>query len=195
MSKYRFWSIFVAAALIVCGVSGCAEFQEALEESGAWEIDNPNSESYEPHFVVGIFSIVEYPRGNSNLERQIESLDGRTIWINTNQSFSSKNIKDVRIVARPGDPDRCDLQLKLDRMGKVQWEMLAGRYRETPVVLAVDGRYVSKFIPEMPDDENAGNRWVTLRVGIDAYSAKGIAKYAKKNYYHYNPDAESWWKF
>lgn len=194
---FKYCNIFIFAAILAAmiGISGCAEIKEALEDSGALESDNPNSESFEPHFVVGIFSIVEYPRGNSALEREIESLDGRKIWINTNQSFSSKNIKDVRVVARPGDPDRCDLQFKLDRMGKVQWEMLAGRYRDTPVILVVDGRYVSKFIPDMPDDENAGNRWVTLRVGIDDYTAKGIAKYANKNYYHYNPDAKSWWIF
>ncbi len=192
--KLKFLSTMIMAALMLSAVSGCAELQEALQESGDWGIDNPNAENYEPRFIVGIFSVVEYPRGNSNLEKEIESLDGRRIWINTNQVFSSKSLRDVRVISRPGDPDLCDLQLRLDRRGRVMWEMLAGRFRDTPVVLAVDGRYVSKFIPELPDD-NDRLSWVTLRVGIDSYTAKGIAKYAKKNYYYYNPDASKWWQF
>lgn len=189
MKAYRL-GLALAPLAFLLPITGCEEFSEALEETS----DNPNEENYEPHFIVGVFAIVDYPRGNSNLEQEIESLDGRKIWINTNQSFSSKNLRDVRVVSRPGDPDLCDLQLRLDRRGKVQWEMLAGRYRDTPVVLAVDGRYVAKFIPELPEDSDRP-QWVTLRVGIDAYTAKGIAKYAQKNYYYYNPDSKHWWNF
>jgi len=56
-------------------------------------------------------------------------------------------------------------------------------------VLVVDGRHMATFIPEPPDENN--KRWVTLRVGIDPYTARGIAKFAKKNYAHYNPDSTS----
>ncbi|MCQ2378413.1 MAG: hypothetical protein MJ016_04270 [Victivallaceae bacterium] len=190
----RFFSTFCAAALTVICFCGCEAFQEALKDSAEVGNDNPNAENYEPRFILGVFSIVEYPRASST-EREIESLDGRKIWINTHQAFSSKYLRDVRVIARPGDPDVCDLQLRLDRTGKLQWEMLAGRFRDTPVVLAVDGRYLAKFIPEWPDDDDQASNWVTLRIGIDPYTAKGIAKYAKKNYYYYNPDAASWWNF
>ncbi len=190
----KFLLILSAAVFSLAAFTGCEEFKEAIKEGSDYGNDNPNSENYEPRFVLGVFTIVEYPRA-SQVERQIESLDGRKIWINTNQSFSSKNMSNARIIARPGDPDVCDLQIKLDRLGKTQWEVLAGHYRDTPVVLAVDGRYLAKFIPEWPDENDQVSDWVTLRVGIDTYTAKGIAKYAKKNYYYYNPDSSKWWNF
>ncbi len=188
---------FIALCTALCCAltfSGCEEFKEALREGVENGKDNPNSENYEPRFILGVFSIVEYPRASAT-EREIESVDGKKIWINTHQFFSSKNLRDARVVSRPGDPDVCDIQLRLDRTGRLQWEMLAGRFRETPVVLSVDGRYLAKFIPEWPNENDQLSDWVTLRIGIDPYTAKGIAKYAKKNYYYYNPDAASWWNF
>ncbi len=190
----KFFLTLISAIFCVTMFTGCEEFNEALKEGADYGSDNPNSENYEPRFVLAVFTVVEYPRA-SQMEKQIESLDGRRIWINTNQSFSSKNMKNARVIARPGNPDICDIQIKLDRLGKTQWEVLAGRYRETPVVLAVDGRYLAKFIPEWPDEDDQVSDWVTLRVGIDTYTAKGIAKYAKKNYYYYNPDSSKWWLF
>ena len=68
--------------------------------------------------------------------------------------------------------------------------MLYGAHRGEPVVLVVDSRYAGKFVPELPDEGNL--EWITVRVGIDAYTAKGIAKFAKKNYTYYNPDTKSW---
>ena len=168
---------------------GCEAFMEALELQEEGTSENPNSDNYRPRFVIGVFSIVQYPRA-SNLERQISTPDGNGVWINTNQNFSSKYLKDCRVIARPGDPDVCDLQFRLSRMGKIQWQMLYGAHRGEPVVLVVDSRYAGKFVPELPDEGNL--EWITVRVGIDAYTAKGIAKFAKKNYTYYNPDTKSW---
>ena len=36
---------------------------------------------------------------------------------------------------------------------------------------------------------------MTLRVGVDHYTARGIAKFARKNYIYYNPDTASWFNF
>lgn len=176
--------------LLALSFCGCEEFKEALE-AGAVNYDDPNSENFRPRFVIGVFTIVEYPRA-SDLEKELSMPNGRTVWINTNQHFSSKNLREVRVVPRPGNPDVCDLQFKLNRQGKVQWQMLAGSNREMPVVLVVDSRYAGKFIPEFPDDEDFSNDWVTLRVGVDPYTAKGIARFAKRNYIYYNPDTASW---
>ncbi len=186
--KKRFIQILLT---LFCAASfcGCDIIQEALEE-GSGSTD-PNSEDFRPRFVVGVFSIVQYPRA-TELEREIQSLDGQTITINTNQNFSSKNLRDARVVPRPGNPEICDLQFKLDRRGKVLWQLLAGSHMNEPVVLAVDSRYTARFIPELPADEESD--WVTLRVGIDHYTARGIAKYAKKNYTYYNPNTKSWFE-
>ena len=187
----RFFAILLtpllAAFLVFCG--GCDILEEAWE--GSLSSDNPNSEDYRPRFVVGIFSIVYFPRA-SDLEKPIRDLDGKEIYINANQNFSSKNIKEVRIVVRPGNPELCDLKFKLDRLGKIQWQLLAGRYREEQVAFVVDGKLLARFIPELPEDENAN--WVFLRVGIDHFHAKNIVKFAKKNYIFYNPDSGNFFK-
>ena len=170
--------------------SGCEEFREALEDGGG-NYDDPTSENFRPRFVVGIFSIVEYPRA-SDLEKELPMSNGRSVWINTNQNFSSKNLREVRVIPRPGNPDICDLQFKLDRQGKVQWQILAGNNQAQPVVLVVDSRYAGRFVPELPEDSDSREHWVTLRVGVDHYTARGIAKFARKNYVYYNPDTASW---
>ena len=58
----------MAAVTLFC-CSGCEILQEAMD-AGALDTDNPNSEDYRPRFVVGIFSIVYYPRA-SELEKPV----------------------------------------------------------------------------------------------------------------------------
>ena len=192
MKKFMtvFRSVFMAAVLVF-GCCGCEIIEEALE-AGKLDTDNPNSDDYRPRFVVGIFSIVKYPRA-TELERPVQDLDGREIYINGNQNFSSKNLRDAKVVVRPGNPELCDLKFKLDRRGIVQWQLLAGRYRDEQVAFVVDGRLLARFVPEMPDDDN--ENWVFLRVGIDHYHAKNIVRHAKKNYIFYNPDSSNFFKY
>lgn len=175
----------LALAFTLCG---CELINEAMDPDNAINTDDPTGDSYEARFVLGIFSIVEYPRA-SRLERELKTATGESIWINRNQYFGSQHIKEARVVARPGNPDVCDLKLRMDRAGKTQWDILAGNYRGQQVVLVVDGRHMTNFIPGEPDENN--RNWVTVRVGIDHYTARGIAKFAKKNYAHYNPDSSS----
>ncbi len=175
----------LALAFSLCG---CELFMEAMDPDNAVNTDDPNGENYEARFVVGIFGIVEYPRA-SRLERELQTASGESIWINRNQYFGSQHIKEARVVARPGNPDVCDLKFRMDRPGKLQWDILVGNHRDQQVVLVVDGRHMTNFIPGEPDENN--RNWVTLRVGIDPYTAHGIAKYAKKNYAYYNPDTTS----
>ena len=184
---------FLAVLAVLFFSCGCEEFREALEDGGG-VYDYPNSENFRPRFVVGVFTIVEYPRAGE-LEKSLAMPNGRTVWINTNQNFSSKNLRDVRVIPRPGNPDICDLQFKLDRQGKIQWQVLAGNNQAMPVVLVVDSRYAGRFIPELPEDSGTKDNWVTLRVGVDHYTARGIAKFARKNYIYYNPDTASWFNF
>ncbi|MBR7140193.1 MAG: hypothetical protein IKD44_11700 [Lentisphaeria bacterium] len=185
--------IFLPLLLIMfaAGTGGCEIIEEALE-AGALDTDNPNSDDYRPRFVIGIFSIVQYPRA-TDLEKPIRDLDGREIYINANQNFSSKNLKDARIVVRPGNPELCDLKLKLDRRGKIQWQLLAGRFRDEQVAFVVDGKLLARFVPELPEDEN--DTWVFLRVGIDHFHAKNIVKFAKKNYVFFNPDSSNFFSY
>ena len=175
----------LALTLTFCG---CDLVMEAMDAENAIGSDDPSSDAYKARFVLGVFGIVEYPRA-SQLEREVTTANGESIWINSNQSFSSKHLKDAKVVPRPGNPEICDLKFRFDRAGRSQWEVLAGNHRGEEVVLVVDGRYMAHFIPEPPDENN--RNWVTVRVGIDPYTARGIAKNAKKNYTYYNPDSSS----
>lgn len=174
-------------AVVAVGTCGCEILEEAWE-AGKLDSDNPNSDDYRPRFVVGIFSIVQYPRA-TELERPVRDLEGNEVYINANQNFSSRNLKDVRIVVRPGNPELCDLKFKLDRRGKIQWQLLAGRARDEQVAFVVDGKLLARFVPEVPEDESAS--WVFLRVGIDHFHARNIVKFAKKNYIFFNPDSSN----
>jgi hypothetical protein len=182
--------VFTALFLLVF-TAGCEILEEALEGGKGWDTENPNNDDYEPRFVVGVFSIVQYPRA-TDLERPVRDLDGREIYINSNQNFSSKNLRDTKIVVRPGNPELCDLKFKLDRRGIAQWQILAGNHRDEAVAFVVDGKLLARFIPETPDEDDP--KWIFLRVGIDHFHAKNIVKYARKNYVYYNPDSSNFFK-
>jgi len=182
----------LAGLLVICLAGGCEAFREAWDDAmdpDADVTDNPNSEDYHRKYVVELNAIVKYPRAGE-LEKEIRAFSGNTIWINTNQLFSSKNIKEARAIARPGNPDVFDLQFKVDRFGKLQWQVLTGNYREVPVALVVDGVYFGSFYPEPA--ANDSTNWVTLRVGINPVTARGIARNAHKNYINLNPDSRNW---
>ena len=181
--KFLFLTAFVCAATLF---SGCELFREALEQS--YSSEDPDSDDYETKFNIGIFEIVKYPRA-SVLEKEITTADGSTLCINTNALFSSKRIRQARAVPRPGNPDIYDLEFRIDRMGKTQWMVLHGSSRQNPVVMMVDDRYAGTFVPE--DLSSGKNDWVKLHIGVDVYTAKGIVKFAKKNYEFYNPEAKN----
>ena len=191
--RKRIIAVWAGALLIPVLFSGCEAIQEAWEEAmdPDTEItDNPNSSEYKRKYVIHVNSIVRHPTRSGELEREIPTLDGGTVWINTNQLFSSKNIRDARVVSRPGNPDLFDLPFLVDRFGKLQWQMLSGNYSSEQVALVVDGVYFGRFYPE-PQMEGSGD-WVTLRVGLNAVTARGIARNAKKNYINLNPDVMHW---
>ena len=184
----KFFDLLPAVILIgVLFFSGCEVFQEALQESYASE--DPSSDEYETRFNIGVFQIINYPRA-SNLEKEIDIGNGETICINTNALFHSKRIRAARAIPRPGNPDVYDLEFRLDRMGKTQWMMLHGSNRGREVAMMVDNRFAGTFVPASLDD--GAKDWVKLRIGVDVYTAKGIVKFARKNYDYYNPEAKSW---
>lgn len=187
--KIRFLLIsvlFLGMAFMFCG---CEILEEAIQES--YSSEDPTSDDYEPRFVVGIFETVRYPRA-MNLEKEITDNSGRKVWINANPLFSSRRIRAARVVPRPGNPDLCDLEFRIDRMGKTQWQMLSSGHRDEQLALMVDSRHVGYFVPEFSGYGNA--EWVRVRVGMDSYTARGIVKFAKKNFAFYNPDASDWFE-
>ena len=181
------------ALFILAAGTGCEAFQEAWEEATTYddtpeEVTADESESPQKKYEIALHAIVKYPRATPN-EQDIPTLDGKTIWINKNQLFSSKNIKRVKAVPRPGNPDLYDLEIKVDRFGRLQWQLLSGNRAGEPVALIVDGVYFVSFYPEQP--ENDSTYWVSLRVGLDPVTARGIARNARENYKILNPGAFS----
>ncbi|MBE6375133.1 MAG: hypothetical protein E7050_01590 [Lentisphaerae bacterium] len=186
MKQFK-WYFSAILAVMTLLFSGCEIFREALEES--YSSEDPSSEEFEARFNIGVFQIVKYPRA-AVLEKIIDIGNGETLCVNTNALFSSKRIRAAKAVPRPGSPDLYDLEFRIDRMGKTQWMMLHGTVRGEEVVMMVDNRFVGTFTPE---EYNDGTKdWVKIRIGVDAYTARGIVKFAKKNYDHYNPEASNW---
>ena len=186
--------IFCLALITIFCASGCEVFNEALQaEMEYGSTDNGNSDDFKPRFVMTICSIVKYPRAQM-IEQQID-YKGTPIWINCNQLFDSKRIEKARAVPRPGNPDVCDLEFKLDPQGKNQWQMLVASAGGNEVALLVDQRCVAVFVPEMPNAYNDRIEWVRVKAGVDAYTARGIVRYANKNYDHFNPDAGNFFRF
>ncbi len=186
LQKFALLAVLMSGMIFFCG---CEIFKEALSES--YTSEDPSSDDYDTRFNIGIFQVVKYPRATM-LEREVDTGNGETVCVNTNALFSSKRIRKARAIPRPGNPDVYDLEFQLDRMGKTQWMMLHGTSRGEEVVMMVDDRFAGAFLPESLNDGRKD--WVTLRVGVDAYTARGIVKFATKNYEFYNPDAASWFK-
>ena len=190
--KKNWMTACACGLLVLTAATGCEAIKEAWDEAmdpDAEVTDNPNSTEYRRKYVVHVNSIVRHPSRAGELEKEIPTLDGKTVWINTNQLFSSKNIKDAKAVARPGNPDLFDLQFQVDRFGRLQWQLLSGNHAADPVALVVDGVFFASFYPEPVEGDS---NWVTLRVGVNGTTARGVARNAKKNYINLNPDVTHW---
>ena len=180
--------IGLAMAALMLGVCGCEILEEALQESFSQDAGaglNIFGEEYTPKYVIAFFEEVRYPRAGE-LEKEITTFDGKKIWINNNQLMSSKHIREVRLEQRVDQPDRYDLKLRLTESGCRIWTLMALKFSEEKVALFLDNHYIGSFNPEPLADEEA--EWVAVRYPIDEVTARGVEKYARKNYRNYNPN-------
>ena len=175
-----------AAVLLLAFCAGCETFEEAWNESmnsssgGSWF-----SEEYKPKYRFGLFAQVQYPRGLRDLERQITTFEGKKLWINTNQFLSSAQVQEIRRIPRADVEKTYDLALKLNDTGVRIWTMLAQQFSQEPLVMLIDEYYQCSFCPRpLPDVDT---NWVVISYPFDEVTAKGMEKYAKKNYHHLNP--------
>jgi hypothetical protein len=154
-------------------------------------MDDPSSSSsstgkYEPKYALTFHQVVEYPRAEE-VEKQITTFDGKKIWLNTNFFFSSREIVNAKMIERKDQKDFYDISLNLSRRGKMKWMNMAMNFRHSEIAIMLDGMYYRSFTPEVMTDEDT--EWVTVPGPFDPVTAKGIVKYAEKNYDYYNPDA------
>lgn len=181
--------LLLVAAVSIVLFAGCEAWREAWEESGSSGIGW--FEKYEPKYIVGVFRIVKYPRGNSDMERELSTIDGRTMYINTIQMISSKNFQEIRVLPRGDRPDRYDIRVRLDERGQRLWALMAAEYRGRELALMIDSIYYGNFMPQQLESESES--WVTITMDrpFDEVTAAGLQKYSKKNYEHFNPSATS----
>ncbi len=179
------WMLTMAAmTALLCG---CEAIEDAWNESTSKDDDSGFSffgEPYTPKYVIAFFEEVRYPRAGE-LEQEVTTFDGRKLWINTNQLMSSKHIREVKLEQRIDQPDRYDLKLRLTESGCRIWTLMALKYQDEKVALFLDNHYIGSFNPEPLADEDA--EWVAIRYPLDEVTARGVEKYARKNFKNYNP--------
>ena len=179
----------VLAAAVVLLAGGCDTIREAWEESmntsgrgGNWF-----TEEYKPKYLFALYAPVKYPRGLRELERQIVTFEGKKLWINTNQFFSSRHVQEIRKMPRTDVPGAYDLALRLSDSGVRIWTMLSQQFSHEPMVMLIDDYYQCSFNPQPLVDEDTN--WVVISYPFDEVTAKGLEKYASKNFKHLNPPA------
>ena len=157
--------------------AGCEAIEDTL---------NINLTDDNPHYNVSLHSIIKYPRGNA-IEQDVETFKGEKIVINTNSFIDSSKILDAELIPLQDNPGYYDIQLKLNDTGVKQWFQLVLDYREEPVAIIIDGAYFGRFRPDGGHTED--DQWVTLKGPFNEVIARGIVKYARRNYRHYHPNS------
>lgn len=176
------WLVLLILSMAVL-LNGC----ETLDLSWDDIMSEDNSsdfsfgKKYEPKYVLTFHQVVKYPRGTL-VEKKLSTFNGRDLWVNTNYFLSSKNIKNILIKKRHNS-ELYDLVIKLDRRGRMQWDLLSLNFKGEKMALLVDGVFYRKIAPMVVHDEKAD---VVLYGPFDTVTAKGIAKNAKDNYDHFN---------
>ena len=91
------------------------------------------------------------------------------------------------MIERKDQKDFYDLTVNLSRRGKMRWMNMVVNFRHSEIAIMLDGSYYKSFTPEVITDEDT--EWVIIPGPFDPVTAKGIVKYAEKNYDYYNPDS------
>ena len=148
--------------------------------------DGNSSGKYEPKYAMTFHEVVEYPRAES-IEKEIVTFDGKKLYINSNFFVSSREIIRAKMIERKDQKDFYDLTVNLSRRGKMRWMNMVVNFRHSEIAIMLDGSYYKSFTPEVITDEDT--EWVIIPGPFDPVTAKGIVKYAEKNYDYYNPDS------
>ncbi|MBO5762758.1 MAG: hypothetical protein J6R85_02715 [Lentisphaeria bacterium] len=174
-------------------LAGCEAFQQAWDEALHPEEQDSNGEGffseYKPKYVLNFNQLVRYPRAG-DLETKIRTFEGKEIWINTNPNMTSRHIRQIRMTPRL-DAKTYNLALQLSDTGARIWTMMALQGPGDSFALMLDGHYFCSFVPAPLADEDAN--WVMIDYPFDEVTAKGLVKYSRKNYDHFNPSATSLW--
>jgi hypothetical protein len=149
---------------------------------GGCESLNPQK----PDKIITVHEIIRYPRGMKELEKQVPTFSGQSIWINANPFLHSKSIKSVELLPNAESPEFFDLKLDLDRHGALVWMQLSVGLTRQSLAFVVDGVYYRSF--RIDEHTSEADRVVIIKGPFDKVTAEALKKHAKSNYQYYNQD-------
>ena len=171
-------SAITAAMAIILAFANSCDTLNSLED-----LDKGESTKDKAIYVITVHEIVKYPRAQE-LEMNIPSFSGTPICINANYFLHTKNITKIDLIEQKDKPGFFDLNLTLDRRGKMVWSSISVNYRNTQMAFVIDGVYYRSFTPEQLDNDEAMT--VRIKGPFDTATAMGLKKNAEKNYKLFN---------
>jgi hypothetical protein len=137
----------------------------------------------EPSYVLTINEIVKYPRAKE-IEKEVPTYSGKTIFVNTNAFLHSRNIQEIEIIPSTEKKGFFDLEFRLDYHGKNIWMQLSVNHAYTEVAFLIDGVFYRAVRPDKISTEE--DDLVYLRGPFDPVTAKSLKENAAFNYKYFN---------
>ncbi|QSH42465.1 hypothetical protein P0136_02625 [Lentisphaerota bacterium ZTH] len=170
-------------AFLTAAFCGCEAVDLTWEEILGTKTKQ-NEFGHQPKYVISLHQIVDYPRARE-IEKRITTFDGKEIFININQFFSSSDIVDAKLVPVEGKKHFYNILMKLKHGGRLKWITLTMNFKHERLALFVDGVFYAYYKPQRLISED--DSWVLLKIDFDEVTARGIQKNARKNYEFFHP--------
>ncbi len=138
----------------------------------------------EPSYVMTINEIVRPPTKSKEIEKEVPSFSGKTIYVNTNAFLHSRNVQGIEIIPSVDRKGYYDLELRLDYHGKNIWMQLSVNKAYTKLAFLIDGVIYSAVMPDKISTEE--DDLVYLRGPFDPVTAKSLKENAASNYKYFN---------
>jgi len=147
-------------------------------------LEDTSQEERPTKYVLSFHEVIKYPRSHDS-ERKVVSFDGKEYWINANQFFHSRHVEQAKLIPSPDREGYYDLSLKIDYSGAIKWVQVSMNFQHKKMALLIDGYFYTLYTPDCLTSED--DKWILLKGPFDPITAKGIVKYARKNYIFFNP--------
>ena len=135
-----------------------------------------------PKRVITINQIVKYPRAKE-IEKEIDTVTGMKIWINTHAFIHSKSIEKIELIPRDEEGKRYDLKLFLSNHGKIVWMQLSASYSYRKLAFVIDNVFYRSFTP-YPIEKDKD--YAIIKGPFDKFTAEELKKYSETNFEYFN---------
>lgn len=175
---FRASALIASMAAAIAFTSSCDTLEGAFDD-----LNKTETEKDKAVYVVTVHEIVKYPR-SQDLELNIPAFSGTPVCVNMNYFLHSKNITKIDLVEEKDKPGFYDLDITLDRRGRLLWTSMSVNFRSIQMAFVIDGVYYRSFAPEQLDSDE--DMVVRIKGPFDMGTATGLKKNAEKNYKLYN---------